>query len=169
MDNIKIVFITNPNNIEGELKVEACRWHVQGPYKTHEFRFVKVARTVANFIVVEDVVEHWLDGDKIHESKWGHGLEEAQKDTADWKRVDKNGPNYDTKLLSHDILRYDLPCCGGKFVRTREIADYFTLSKGHCNKCKQRWEITDGHHFTVPLKVNEVDLTVTPDFANQVW
>lgn len=56
--------------------------------------------------------------------------------------------NWNGDLLGSRILRHDLPCCGGAFVKDQEHTGYSTLQVGHCEKCRADWEICDGNHFT---------------------
>lgn len=157
----KFVEIVNPENIEGTIRKEVRRWTVNGPFHVHEFRYVMLAETVYCGVVVEDIVEHWIKGKKVKESRWGHGLDEAVKDSNGIVHS-KDGCEHRTKLLSADILLFDLPCCGGKFKKQKEIVDYFTISSGRCSKCKQTWEVADGHTFSIPYKLLP-DLTMVRD------
>jgi hypothetical protein len=157
--HINYLDIVNPDNKSGEIQVEKVRWAVKGLHHTHEFRYILKAVASTNFIIHEEWVEHWINGTKIDEWRWGHGTEEAIKSSMNWKN---NGriSDYSTDLISSHVFRHDLPCCGGEFVKDKEITDYFTLLKGHCNKCGQKWEITDGIHFNKPIRIDNNGLVV---------
>lgn len=151
---VKYIETRKDDNKEGRLQIEVCRWEVQGLHHTHQFSFVHKAHTSSNFIIHENWVEHWLNGEKLGEFQWGHGQDEAIKSSQTWKEGIRKG-DYSVDLVSYHVFLNDLPCCGGVFVLDHEIVDYFTLQKGKCSKCKRKWEIGDGHHFIVPLKIDD--------------
>lgn len=143
----RYVEVSNPENILGKIRVETCRWTVDGPFKVHEFRFIMEAQTLLRFIKHDNIVEYYIDEKLIDSFMWGHGQTEAYRSSKNLI-IDKNRKCYHTDLISCNILRNDLPCCGGVFVSSKEITDYCTLSIGHCSKCRKRWNITDGLHFS---------------------
>lgn len=145
-------------NIDGKIRVECCRWEVQGLHHVHQFRYIVEAETSTHFILHRNIVEHWLHGKLVGHFEWGHGQVEAYSSSQKWSESHRKG-DYDYDLVSAHVFRCDLPCCGGTFVVDRAITDYCCINVGHCDKCGQKWEETDGHHLTKPLRVDEAGLT----------
>src|SRR3954466_15825455 len=105
-------------NVLGMLRVEMQRWEVQGPHHLHEFRYIQEATTVHTFILRNEFVEHWFGGTLVERFGWGHGVTDAYTSSQTWR--EQTGGWY-VDLISRHVFEHDLPCCGGRFVQTKEI------------------------------------------------
>lgn len=144
------------NDVLGKLRATVCCWTVNGLHHLHEFRFVQYAETLHRFIKLENRVEHWLNGKMLADFAWGHGTVQAYASSQTWRESARKS-DFEVCLISTHVFRHDLPCCGGEFVLEKEIVDYTTLQRGHCSKCCQKWDITDGHHFSKGITLQEIE------------
>ena len=133
------------------LEVISYGWQVVGPTKRHRFLWGQKATVQGKeqyaSIHFETFIEHWIATNLISRFLWGHDTVFGYVSASEIKPGSRPGA-WHTGLLGSNVLRNDLPCCGGTFVKERDYAGYSTLSVGRCNKCGFEWEIVDGVGFT---------------------
>jgi len=122
---------------------EMCRWVVDGFHHRHEFRLVATATATSWGIQHQNHIHHVIDGKAVEEPfRWGHDSVKAYMSSREreWRRENE----WYVGLIAANVMRYDLPCCGGRFVFENEYTDYSTLVIGRCADCCASWEVVDG-------------------------
>jgi hypothetical protein len=134
------------NEDDSEISVISSAWKVIGPQGgDHHFQFIQTCRVNGRFLLHQNIIRHYKDGDGPDQFNWGHSSVEAYKSSWSWEQ---HGRDWKTDLIAARVFLLELPCCGGRYVSDKEITDYTCISFGHCKHCDEKWTVTDGFTWT---------------------
>ena len=134
-----------PNEDESEISVISQAWDVKGPHGgDHHFQFIQTAKVAGRMLLWNNFIRHYKDGDGPDQFGWGHSAVDAYRSSWGWEW---SGTHWRCDLIASRVLLLELPCCGGQYRSDKEITDYTCVSIGHCDHCRQNWEIVDGYAF----------------------